>query len=149
MWEYEFKYLCHRGSDEKVPGFETKTYTHQDIESQLNDLARQGWELIYFPNELLQGDHVEGHGLFRREKGFVDVVGGYQAMVALECYARRTLTWDELEIALSYTEKLELSAEQLKKIIRKARDENERFSFEKFTSLLRSIGNYKEFLNEP
>ena len=148
MWEYKFEHLCHRGRDETMPGCETKTYTQGDIEKELNSLAREGWELVYFPADLLQNDNVEGFGIFRREKGFVNVASGYQVMFWLGCHACREFTWDELKTIMCYVEELELSEKQIKKIILEARDKNKGFSYEKFTSILKSIENYKKFLKE-
>ena len=59
-WEYRVEYLDYR-SDEK---------TFKDLEERLNDLGEMGWELVNFPNGLLE-NKVDGYAIFKKEQGTI------------------------------------------------------------------------------
>lgn len=59
-WEYKTEWICHRVNDEQGLWI-------QDINKALNELGTEGWELVYFPGEILQGSLAE-LALFKRPK---------------------------------------------------------------------------------
>lgn len=65
-WEYRVEYICHRGGNELLPDLSGRYFWQRDLEKKLNELGAEGWELIDFPSDVLDG-HVDGYALFKRK----------------------------------------------------------------------------------
>ena len=38
----------------------------QELHEQINNLSKKGWELIQISNSLLEGESIDGYGLFKK-----------------------------------------------------------------------------------